>query len=124
MEDEPERFRLRDGRIDGERQRQALRRLSRPERLDLLAARPSMEPFALVAEPGDERRLRQLRDLADLPQAEPRQPGSDVRVRREKRRWQRREERRVPTRLDRAEDAGLRMAGGDRRGEAGPGDPG
>ena len=81
MEDEAERLGLGDRRVDRQGEDEPLRRAARPERLELLAPGPGVEPFALLAEPGDERRARQVRDRADPSQPEAAEAGPDVRVR-------------------------------------------
>ena len=117
----------------GSAERQPLRGAARPERLELLAARPGMEPLALLAEAGDERRPRQLGDLADPAQPEPGQAGPDVGVRREERRTaagrgtrRRRRDPRIAGRRPRrvaGRDRGREPRPGDRPAAAAPGSP-
>ena len=80
VEDEAERLQLLDRRLDGQGEGQALGRVARPERVGLLAAGTGVQPSALVTEPGDERRPRQVRHGTDPAQPEALESRPDVRV--------------------------------------------
>ena len=123
MEDEPERLEVLDRRLEAQPEDEPLGGAVGPERDDLLAVRPGVDPLALDPEPGDERRARQRGHRRDPTQPEPGQPGADVRVGGEQAAGSGAEEGRLAARLDDPRSAGrLRRAGRGRRREAGPGD--
>ena len=80
MEDEAERLEVLDRGLDREGEAETLRGPARPERLELLAAGPGVDPGALLAEPGDQRGPGELGDGPDPAQAEAGQPGPDIRI--------------------------------------------
>ena len=82
-EDEADRLEPLGRRLQRQAEGHPLRGPSRPEPLRLLAPGPGVEPRALVPEPRDHRRARQLRHGPDRPQPEPGEPRPDVRVPRE-----------------------------------------
>ncbi len=123
VEDEPERVELPDGGLDRQGECESFRGPPRAERRDLLPLCPGQEARALIPEPGDERRSRQLCDRPDPAQPEASEAGLDVRIGGQERGRQRGEEGRLAVRPD---DPWLRrrgMGGRDRRRESGPGDP-
>ena len=82
-----------------------------------------VEPSALVAEPGDQRRPRQLRHRPDLAQPEPGQSSADVEVRGQEAGRVRGEERGLVAGRDRDRGAGTGVDRGDGRREMRAGDP-
>src|SRR6186997_647267 len=138
MEDEAERLEVLDRGLDREGEPETLRRPPRPERLELHAMRPGVDPRAFLAETGDQRGPVELRDRSDPAQAEAGQPGPDIeilgeeagRVRGEERRLVtgRNEDRRPGASEDRghgrseagARDASPDLASGGLSGHAGP----
>ena len=80
MEDEAERLEVLDRGLDGQGEPEALGGAARPERLELLATGPGVDPGAFLAEPGDQRGPGELGDGPDPAQAEPGEPGADIRV--------------------------------------------
>jgi hypothetical protein len=124
MEDEPERLELLDRGFDGQGEGQALGRVASPERLGLLASSTSMEPRALLAEPGDQRGSREDRHRADPTQSEAGQACPDIGVGGEQPGRTVGQERRLTARWD--DDRAVRGGGQrrDRGGEPGAGDPG
>ena len=124
MEDEAERLEILDRGLDGQPEPEPLRRPARPERLELLAARPGLDPRPFLAEPGDERGPVELGDRADPAQPEAGQPGPDVRIGGEQAGRMRGEEVGLATGRDEVGSAGPGEDGGHGRAEAGAGDPG
>ena len=124
MEDEPQRLELLRRRLDGESQGESFGGPARPERIDLLAAGPGVEPRALLPEAGDERRPGEFRHGPDPAQAEAGEPGPDVGVLGEQAGRVRGEERGLAAGRDDDRPARAGVDRGDGRGEAGPGDAG
>ena len=124
VEDEAEGLEVLDGGFDGQREPEPFGGVPWPERLELLAAGPGVDPRAFLAEPGDQRGAGELGDRPDLPQPEPREPGADIRVGGEESRRAWGEEVSLATRCDEDRGIGPGKDGGDGRGEPGPGDPG
>src|SRR6478736_1589285 len=124
MEDEAERLEILHRGLDGQPEPKAFRRPARPERLELLAARPGPDPRPFLTEPGDERGPVQLGDRADPAQPEAGEPGTHVRVRREEAGRMRGEEVGFTTGCDEVGGTGPGEDGGHGRAEASAGDPG
>src|SRR4029079_12590434 len=97
MEDEAERLGVLAGGLDREGEPETLRRLPRPERLELQAMRPGVDPGAFLSETGDQRGPVDLRHRPDPAQAEAGQPGPDIGILGEEAGWVRGEERRLAT---------------------------
>ena len=74
MEDEAERLEVLRGGLDGQAEDEALGGAARPERLELLATGPGVDPRALLAEPGDQRGPVELGDGPDPAEPEPGEP--------------------------------------------------
>ena len=83
MEHEPKRLEILDRGLDGQGEPEPLRSAPWAECLELLAARPGVDPRPFLAEPRDESGPGELGDRADPAQAEPGEPGPHVGVRRE-----------------------------------------
>ena len=124
VQDEPQRRELVRCRLDGESQGEPLGRTARPERLELLAAGPGVDPRALLPEAGDERRAVELGDRAHLAQAEAGEAGPDIGVLGQQAGRERGEERGLAAGRDEGRGPRLGAGGGDGRDEAGAGDRG